>query len=51
MLHTKFHQNQPKVSWKEIFYGFAIYEHDKCLGLVTDIMLMNSHFIVPASLL
>ena len=27
--------------------SFTIYEHDKCLGLVTGIMLMNSHFIVP----
>ena len=31
--------------------GFTIYEHDKCLGLVTGIMLTNSHFIVPTSLL
>ena len=46
MLHTKFHQNQPSVSWN-FLNGFTIYKHDKCLGLVAGIMLTNSHFIVP----
>ena len=41
MLHTKFHQNQSSVSWREDFKSvFTIYGHDSHLGHVTSIMLM-----------
>ena len=51
MLHTKFHRNLPTDSSIEDFLSvYTIYGHGSHLGHVTNVMLMNFHFLVPKSL-
>ena len=48
MLHNLFRRNRPTGSWKEVLIPFMGIGSD--LGNVTDIMLMNFHFLVPKGL-
>ena len=50
MLHTKFRGNRSDGSGEDFSRVFNIYVHGDHLGHVTNIMLLNFHFLVPKGL-
>ena len=49
MLHTKFCGNRQAGSGEDFLRVFTIYGRGGHLGLVTSIVFINSHFLVPES--